>query len=80
VHDEDDDRIHASDPYGAAELKKRNLLVSPEEPEWRIVQVMSRMSMSRDEKAVYLARAGFKPQAISAILAQVDRYTEENEG
>jgi len=79
AHVDREDLIAANDPFGAAELRTGRTIVSPEDPEHRTVDVMSRMEMSREEKAGYLAKARFKPQAISAILAQVDRYTETSE-
>lgn len=80
AHGDDDGNIQAHDPIGAMELRGSQVIVSPEDPEWRTVEQVARLSMSRDEKAEYMARGGFGPQAISAILAQVDRYTETSEG
>jgi hypothetical protein len=54
-------------------------IVNPGMPTYDVVRTMTRMDMGRDDKAVYLSKAGFLPQAISAILAQVDGYTETSE-
>jgi hypothetical protein len=64
---------------GPPALKSMSTLVNPEMSTYQVVNTMGRLEMSREEKAAYLGKAGFQPQAISAILAQVDGYTESSE-
>jgi hypothetical protein len=77
--DPEDGRLLDQAAVGPMVLAKSSTIVDPSMTTHEVVVKMSRLDMSRDEKAGYLQRAGFLPQAISAILAQVDRYTDASE-